>query len=384
MKKLMVLLAAVTTAVCVQAASATWTVSNIYSVEDSTAKAGAGAYTAFLINSTTLKSSDLATFLADTSKSTADKFAKISNSALASSPTTAAGKVSTTVDFGALADGSYSMYNVIVDGTTAANSKNFIISSAVGADVTSVGDSMIESFSAKVVTQTSPAWSSFTAAAPEPTSGMLLLLGIKENKGWLTVGKGISGVFTDDMANEYLDDYLWPEFDRGNYEAAVECLLDELFAWYAGFYHVTGDASDDGGAIPELVLDAYEQDRRSRQMERTMDNLSAIFRIIVIALIIIFYISRNDRRRHNAYYRSMHVTPPPYFFWYMFNRARPYRNWVDPGFRNDRNDRDHRPPGGGGFGGGHGGGFGGFGGGGHGGGFGGGGGGFGGGGGGRR
>lgn len=230
-------------------------------------------------------------------------------------------------------------------------------------------------------------FNSWGVGSGEYNNGMLLLLGIKENKGWLTVGKGISGVFTDDMANEYLDDYLWPEFDRGNYEAAVECLLDELFAWYAGFYHVTGDASDDGGAIPELVLDAYEQDRRSRQMERTMDNLSAIFRIIVIALIIIFYISRNDRRRHNAYYRSMHVTPPPYFFWYMFNRARPYRNWVDPSFRNNRNDRDHRPPGGGGFGGGHGGGFGGFGGfggGGHGGGFGGGGGGFGGGGGGRR
>jgi uncharacterized membrane protein YgcG len=40
-------------------------------------------------------------------------------------------------------------------------------------------------------------------------NGMLLLLVAKEYKGWLMQGYGIKGSFTDDVANEYLNEYFW-------------------------------------------------------------------------------------------------------------------------------------------------------------------------------
>ena len=40
-------------------------------------------------------------------------------------------------------------------------------------------------------------------------NGMLFLFAVKEDKGWLTTGAGISKSFTDSMANQYLDSYVW-------------------------------------------------------------------------------------------------------------------------------------------------------------------------------
>ncbi len=225
----------------------------------------------------------------------------------------------------------------------------------------------------------------------EYNNGMLLLLAIQENKGWLTVGRGLTADFPDRKAEAYLDEYLWPDFDRGDYETAVEKTMEALFSWFADYYGVNGGSETDEDYYSYSGNDYYDTDEYGygydygyRSPFSALLSRPYTLMILVVVIIYLFNAMRRDKARHNAYYRMMGMPIPPYFFWYMFT-PRPYRNWHDP------NDRGPRGGGGGWFGGGgssggsSGGGFGGFGGGGfHGGGGFSGGGGFGGGGGGRR
>ena len=63
-------------------------------------------------------------------------------------------------------------------------------------------------------------------------NGMLLLFSTKENKGWLATGDGIDNAFTDEIANEYMNKYFWKEYDKGNYDKAVNTLFTKLEKWY--------------------------------------------------------------------------------------------------------------------------------------------------------
>lgn len=208
-------------------------------------------------------------------------------------------------------------------------------------------------------------------------NGMLLLLAVKENKAWLTVGKGISSSLTDREINGYFSDYFWTDFDNGRYQDATESMVSALLQWYADYYNLD---SGESGKLPSA----------NEHYSSTGFVFTAIFWILLIAAIFAIALS-SSRRRYNAYYRSRGMVIPPYHWWFLFNGF-PYNNHRGP--RPPRGGGP-RPPSGGGFGGfgGSGGGrggssfgggsFGGFGNGGHtGGGFGGGG--FGGGGGGRR
>lgn len=212
-------------------------------------------------------------------------------------------------------------------------------------------------------------------------NGMLLLLATGENKAWLSVGAGISAVFTDKKVNDYFDRYFWKEFDKGNYEKATSNMLEALFSWYADYYNVNKD-----NAGNYYNADAYGNGHYGYSFFS-----GGVTWLIVLFIIVIVFISSmsSDRRRHVAYYTHVGMPIPPYYFWYMWGG--PHRTWwYGPGgpgwYDGPRGPRGPRGPGGGGFGGfggggrGGGGGFGGFGGGG----MGGGGGGFSGGGGGRR
>lgn len=70
----------------------------------------------------------------------------------------------------------------------------------------------------------------------EKNNGMLLLLVTEEGKAWLSQGAGIKDAFTNDKINSMLDKYFWEEFDRGNYDKAVDELFDELIEWYEDYY----------------------------------------------------------------------------------------------------------------------------------------------------
>lgn len=167
MKKLIVVLAAVALAAMSQAASVSWTVSNIYKGNTTDKALTTDGYMVYLVNDATYSRTDALSAL---EAGTLD----VSGKATVSSGLTADGKVNKTVDLGALADGSYTFYNVIVgDG-------NALISGTVTATITSVGDSQIQSFNAKTLSQNSANWKPAGGGSgdiPEPTSGLLLLVG---------------------------------------------------------------------------------------------------------------------------------------------------------------------------------------------------------------
>ena len=225
-------------------------------------------------------------------------------------------------------------------------------------------------------------FNSWGVGSASENNGMLLLLAVKENKAWLTVGKGIS--LSSGEIDDLFEDYFWYDFDRGNYQEATEAMLNELTLWYIDAYNVaTPDAPSDD---MDVVYDDYEQDNEGGGM---------VFALWFILLIIVIIVLCSNTRGYRTFRRnggSLHFFP-----WFIYNTRyrsrhhRPHYHW-----NNNDDDDDHfggfgRGGGGssGGFGGGSssGGGFGGFGGFGGGGGFSGGGfggGGFGGGGGGRR
>ena len=182
MKKLLLMVAAVAVAASLHAASASWQVTNIYKVGSTSASTTAdrvaeNTYYGYLITIT--ESLTVAKVTDELSKagSTAAVVSYLEGIKTASSATTAAGKIAKVVDL-SLADGSYNMFSVILDSTNGdpSTATNYLIGDTVATTVTSVGNSMIGTFNAKTMTQTASNWTA--ASVPEPTSGLLLLLGV--------------------------------------------------------------------------------------------------------------------------------------------------------------------------------------------------------------
>ena len=77
-------------------------------------------------------------------------------------------------------------------------------------------------------------------------NGMLLLLATQENKAWLTQGAGIKEVFTDNKINSLFDKYFWKDFDKGNYDKAVNAMFKQLVGWYESNYKVNIQGGNSG------------------------------------------------------------------------------------------------------------------------------------------
>lgn len=171
MKKLIVALAIAVSAAVAQAASVQWTVTNIY--KDSTTKATTtDGFMVYLINDATYSQATAAAALAAGTLTTDI----LSGKATASSGLTADGKLSKAgTDVGALANGTYNFYNVIV------GNGNAVVGSNVTLEVTPVGDPQLGSFNAKTLTTNASNWKSVSGGGggdiPEPTSALLLLMG---------------------------------------------------------------------------------------------------------------------------------------------------------------------------------------------------------------
>ena len=182
MKKLLLMVAAVAVAASLHAASASWQVTNIYKVGSTSTsttadRVAADTYYGYLITIT--ESVTVAKVTDELSKagSTAGIVSYLEGIKTASSATTAAGKIQKDVTL-SLADGSYNMFTVILDSTNGdpSTATNYLIGDTVATTVTSVGNSMIGTFNARTMTQTASNWTA--ASVPEPTSGLLLLLGV--------------------------------------------------------------------------------------------------------------------------------------------------------------------------------------------------------------
>ncbi|MDR1299695.1 MAG: TPM domain-containing protein [Oscillospiraceae bacterium] len=188
-------------------------------------------------------------------------------------------------------------------------------------------------------------------------NGMLLLLATKENKAWLTVGAGINGVFDEEMTDSYFDMYFWEDYDAGDFDGAVNSMLEPLFTWYADYY---GLGQESGNGAPEYIPDppagsgapGYGPNYGYNEMPNNERSSGGFFSslfgalagflqfLLVVAVIVVIVIvssATSDRRRYHTYYTHMGMPPPPYHFWYMWGGHRPHRVWY--------NDHHHHGPG---------------------------------------
>ena len=116
----------------------------------------------------------------------------------------------------------------------------------------------------------------------EENNGMLLLLAVEENKAWLTVGAGISGVLTKSKIDSMFEEYFWDDFDAGHYQDATSRMVNALLDWYADYY---GLQTENVGQVSEPTL-----------ATRMMRFVSSLIPYVVIIVIVVAVAAVNDRR----------------------------------------------------------------------------------------
>ena len=112
-------------------------------------------------------------------------------------------------------------------------------------------------------------------------NGMLLLLAVQENKAWLAYGLGLSSYFDGDQADELLERYFWPDFDKGNYDSAVSKLFQALLSVYDQIYG--SGVSGSGGERSARYADSFEAFR-------------SLLRLLILAAILLSLFGGRGRR----------------------------------------------------------------------------------------
>lgn len=181
MKKLIIACVAVAMAAVAQAASVNWTITNVYSPSDSTAKVAANSMSAWLFvtaNSTDVTTIKTTTLAAVQAVLDSGDLTGLSTLAAAHASNTAAGTIGGATGLTGFSSGSLTAFAVVVDSTELASAENYFLASdgatrtatftsATGVKSLAWGDQTS-------YTQGAGKWS----AVPEPTSGLLLLLGM--------------------------------------------------------------------------------------------------------------------------------------------------------------------------------------------------------------
>ncbi len=157
------------------------------------------------------------------------------------------------------------------------------------------------------------------------SNGMLLLLAVGEDKACLYCGAGIQRDFDEKTRDQLLEDYFWPDFQAGSYDAAVSALFPQLIGWYEGEYgvsilNVNQPKEESGGGFAKFAV-----------------VFSIIILVLLLAAAVILTAMWIDRRRYRKYYYGIGVPMPryrPYFFFFGGpHRPRRYRSRRPPARR---------------------------------------------------
>ena len=180
MKKLMILAAVAVMAIGAQAATVSWSLNNAYKPGGTaTTDKLNGALTALIFSADSTGTYSTYTKSQIETAIKGGTF-KTDMAASTSATSSAGGVVSNNSLFGNFATGdSVSAFLVIFDGATVAASKNFLIVDPATPSITiaaDMGDNPFGFGNLKTLTQNASNWTA--TAAPEPTSGILLLLGM--------------------------------------------------------------------------------------------------------------------------------------------------------------------------------------------------------------
>ena len=181
MKKLMIACVAVAMAAVAHAASINWTITNVYSPSDSTAKVAAGSMSAWLFvtaNTTDVTGIPVTTLAAVQAVLDSGDLTGLASLAAVHASNTADGTVGGATGLTGFSSGSLTAFAVVVDSTDLATASNYFLA-ASGAEKTATftsatGIKTLNFGSQATITQAAGGWT----AVPEPTSGLLMLLGM--------------------------------------------------------------------------------------------------------------------------------------------------------------------------------------------------------------
>ena len=181
MKKLMIACIAMAMAAVAQAASVSWTISNVYSPSDSTAKVAAGSMSAWLFvtaNSTDVTTIKTTTMAAVQAVLDSGDLTGLASLAAANGVNPSDGMFTGATGLQGFSSGSLTAFAVVVDSTDLASAQNYFLAGG-GAEksatfTSATGIKTLGWGSQATITQAAGGWT----AVPEPTSGLLLLLGM--------------------------------------------------------------------------------------------------------------------------------------------------------------------------------------------------------------
>lgn len=186
----------------------------------------------------------------------------------------------------------------------------------------------IESYSTKLFNQ-------WKIGDEEKQNGLLVLLAVGEQDYWATQGSGVSAAgLTGSLIDDYLNNYLEPDFKEARYDAGVRKLFDALIDWYERYYSITVEAlptellapagMETLPTVEESELDELENEDHFEENRQLIGKIAGIFLIVVLAaaaaaallVIIPRYIAlRRQGYRYSifnrAFWSKRHRPPPP-------------------------------------------------------------------------
>ena len=154
-----------------------WTATNIYQPGSTADKIASGNGLVYLFCTQEIASSAVVSALASTETTLTEKSTFLGGNSIGSTATTSDGKVSTSSVW-SKAVGDYTFYAVIFADNAVAEGGKYVVTattSEIGWDNTT--ETLVGLGNQKTLTQTAGNWSTVAASVPEPTSGLLMLLG---------------------------------------------------------------------------------------------------------------------------------------------------------------------------------------------------------------
>ena len=181
MKKILTIIGVAAIAVASHAAQVKWTAANVYEMGSTSVKAGS-TYYAFFVNSATLSRSDmLAQYLNEDGQLDLSFLATTSDANGYSNTFRDSNGVGTGASQGGILtttagnSESWTGYLVIIDSTTVGDASYAYVTEELTKATGGSGQAATIQFSSNTGTQTASNW---YAAVPEPTSGLLMLVGL--------------------------------------------------------------------------------------------------------------------------------------------------------------------------------------------------------------
>ena len=152
----------------------------------------------------------------------------------------------------------------------------------------------------------------------EKNNGILLLLSIGEDDYWIMQGKGLEELLPSGTLKLMLNSYLEPDFARGNYDAGVRLIFDELIAQFERIYSISLPEWDGTSGSSTQTPQTGEESPARRDSSSAGILIWAIVIVIVILLIAVFsgfgggggYGRRRRRRRYATIYPRPYNMPP--------------------------------------------------------------------------